>query len=151
MLHAQSSVYNTHNTPFYHTTCLSCSPMHCISLAYAIMVCTNVPETWVCCVKRNWPEVMYMACAEHQKNVNHACCNVMLIVRSTWRQRWDNECEGWFAADFGVNVFSTAISGLVSWYAYTLCIVDCNQKFDSVLYHRADIVSYYRSVPPPCA
>ena len=113
-----------------------------------IMVCTNVLETWVCCVKRNWLEVMYVACAERQKNVNHACCNVMLIVRSTWRQRWDHECEGWFAADFGVNVFSTAISGLVSckiWYTYILCIVDCSQKFDSVLYHRADTVRYLQS------
>ena len=42
-------------------------------------------------------------------------------------------------------MFSTAISGLVSYkvlYAYILCIVDCSQKFGSVLYHRADTVSY---------
>lgn len=90
-------------------------------------------------------ELADVACTERQKNVNHAYCNVILIVRNTWRHKWDHECEGWFAADLGVNVFSTTISGLVSYkvlYAYILCIVDCSQKFGSVLYHRADTISY---------
>ena len=63
--------------------------------------------------ERNLLEVMHAARTECQSNVNYTCWNVLLIVAL----EDTNEIvsvEGCFAADLGVNVFSTNISGLVS-------------------------------------
>lgn len=63
--------------------------------------------------ERNLLEAMHAACTECQSNVNHARWKVLAIVVLEDTNRIMS-VEGCFAADLGVNAFSTNISGLVT-------------------------------------
>ena len=64
---------------------------------------------WVCYVKKEFAGSNARGPHVRQRNVNHARWNVVALEDERERR------EGCFAADLGVNVFSTTISGLVSY------------------------------------
>ena len=73
VLHTQSSVHNTHNLLI-----LLSNVLHSPSLCYHSLH-EGAGNMGVLCQR----ELVHVACAERQKNVYHAYCNVILIVRST--------------------------------------------------------------------